>query len=194
MDRQIIHREHNNYLRCCMAGFRNEVIYANNVDFSGGSPVVGKVTTDGQLLIGATAAPNIRVATLTAGAGIGITNGAGSITITNTGSAFPWTTVAVNTSMAVENGYITNSAGQLEMLIPATAAVGDCVKIMGRGAGGFIVKQNANQTIHYGGVATTTGVGGSLASITQYDFIEIRCLITDTDWTVVAASANFTVV
>ena len=64
-----------------MAGFDNDVVYANNVDFSGGSPVSGKVTTDGQLLIGATASPNIRVGTLTApAAGVTITGGAGSIT------------------------------------------------------------------------------------------------------------------
>lgn len=47
-----------------MAGFDNDICYANNVDFSGGSPVSGKVVSDGQLLIGSTASPNIRVGTL----------------------------------------------------------------------------------------------------------------------------------
>lgn len=72
-----------------MAGNFNGTIYGDNVDFSGGTPITGKVTTDGQLLIGATAAPNIRVATLTEGTGIDITNGAGSITISFDGSEVP---------------------------------------------------------------------------------------------------------
>lgn len=64
-----------------MAGFDNEVMYADNVDFSGGTPVTGKVTLNGQILIGSTVAPNIRVATLTAAPGVSITNGPGTITI-----------------------------------------------------------------------------------------------------------------
>lgn len=68
-----------------MSGFDNDVLYADNVDFTGGSPVTGQMTANGQLLIGAGVAPFIRAATLTAGTGISITNGAGTITITNTG-------------------------------------------------------------------------------------------------------------
>ena len=71
-----------------MPGFDNGVVYATNVDFSQSSAVSGtaQVTADGQLLIGSTASPNIRVATLTAGTGVSITNGAGSITIGLNGS------------------------------------------------------------------------------------------------------------
>jgi len=47
-----------------MAGFDNDVVYGSNVDFSGGSPVTGKMTTDGQLLIGSTSTPNIKVGIL----------------------------------------------------------------------------------------------------------------------------------
>ncbi len=72
-----------------MAGFDNDVVYADNVDFSGGSPVSGKILLDGQLLIGSTAlnagGTHINVGTLTAGTGIAITNGSGSIIIENTG-------------------------------------------------------------------------------------------------------------
>lgn len=63
-----------------MSGFDNEVLYANNVDFSGGQPVTGKMVSNGQLLIGATESPNIRVGTLSSSDGtITITNGAGTI-------------------------------------------------------------------------------------------------------------------
>lgn len=64
-----------------MAGIKDEVLYGGNVDFSGGTPPAGQVTADGQLLIGSTASPNIKVGTLTApAAGITVTNGSGSIT------------------------------------------------------------------------------------------------------------------
>lgn len=72
-----------------MAGFDNDTMYADNVDFSGSLTPAPTVLLDGQLLIGATALPHIRVATLTAGAGITITNGAGAITIAATGGVTP---------------------------------------------------------------------------------------------------------
>ena len=63
------------------SGFSNDVMTAENVDFTGGFPVVGQVTTDGQLLIGATAFPNIRVGTIGSSDGsITWTPGAGTLT------------------------------------------------------------------------------------------------------------------
>jgi hypothetical protein len=68
------------------SGFYNgSVMFADNVRFDGAEQP-GQVTTDGQLLIGSTVAPNIRVSTLTAGSGISITNGSGTITIGLAGS------------------------------------------------------------------------------------------------------------
>lgn len=64
-----------------MAGFDNDTMYASNVDFSGGSPVAGQFTADGQMLIGATAAPKVRVGTLGSGTGINVVNGPGTATI-----------------------------------------------------------------------------------------------------------------
>ncbi len=76
-----------------MAGFKNQTLYANNVDFTGSTSPVPTVTADGQLLIGSTVFPNIRVGTLTAGSGISITNAAGSITIAATGGGGGITTI-----------------------------------------------------------------------------------------------------
>ena len=77
-----------------MAGFssvrgQDQVVYCDNVSFDG-TQRGGRVTADGQLLIGSTASPNIRVATLTSGSGISITNGSGSITISASGVAAPF--------------------------------------------------------------------------------------------------------
>jgi len=64
-----------------MPGFDNGTMFANNVDFTGNSSVAAQVTSNGQLLIGSAVSPNIRVGTLTAGTGVSITNGNGTITI-----------------------------------------------------------------------------------------------------------------
>ncbi len=69
-----------------MAGFNNETVYGKNVNFSGTAGKAGKlptVTLDGQLMIGSTVAPNIRIGTLSSSnSSITITNGAGTIDLT----------------------------------------------------------------------------------------------------------------
>ena len=64
-----------------MPGFQNDTLFAGNVDFTGNiTHPTPQVTADGQLLIGATVAPNIRVGTLTSLDGsVTITPTAGSI-------------------------------------------------------------------------------------------------------------------
>lgn len=143
--------------------------------------------TNGQLFIGSTG--NVpQIATLTAGTGISISNAAGSITISGGGGGYSWTEVTGTTqAMAVNNGYITNNAAQVDCTLPATASIGDTVIIQGKGAGGWKISQNAGQTIHFGGSDTTTGAGGSLESTQQYDSIELLCITANTDWAVLTA-------
>lgn len=90
------------------SGFDNDVMYAENVDFTGGSPVSGKVTTDGQLLIGSSVTPNIRVATLTAGSGVAIANGNGTITLS--------AGATVATTYATDSGNATPALNTLNVL------------------------------------------------------------------------------
>ena len=73
-----------------MPGFDNGVVYATNVDFSQTSEISGnaQVLLNGQLLIGSTAQPNIKVGRLTSvGGTVTITNGSGTIDL----SAVPGT-------------------------------------------------------------------------------------------------------
>ena len=151
--------------------------------------------TDGQLLIGDTAGVSPVAATLTAGSGIGIVNAAGSITISATGTGFTWNEVTgTSQTIVIDNGYIANNASQVDFTLPASGALGDTFQIVGKGAGGFKISQNAGQTIHYVASDTTTGAGGSLAAVEQYAAIEIVCTTANTDWTVLDSSGNFTVV
>src|SRR3990167_5856740 len=71
-----------------MAGFHNDTMYADNVDFTGSISPSPKVTTNGQLLIGSTVAPNIRVGTpASSDASITITTGAGTLDFIVSGAA-----------------------------------------------------------------------------------------------------------
>lgn len=137
--------------------------------------------------------------TFQAGTGITITNGsgtAGNTTIASSGAGFTWTDVTGTTqSAAVNNGYFADNAGQVTVTLPATAAIGDMVWVVGKGSGGWKVAQNSGQTIHFGSLNTTTGAGGSLASTNQYDAVLLVCSVTNTDWTVPGVSqGNITVV
>jgi len=68
-----------------MPGFDNDVVYAGNLDFSGGAVPAAQLVTDGQLIIGSTGL-NPAIATLaSADASTIITNGAGTIDLTAVG-------------------------------------------------------------------------------------------------------------
>jgi|SRR5277367_150685 len=140
--------------------------------------------TNGQLIIGNTSGTPT-AATLTAGSGISITNGTGSITIATTDVANNWTVVTGTTqAMAVNSGYISNNAGLVTLTLPSTAAVGSIIQMQGLGAGGWQIAQNASQLIHIGSSVTTTGTGGYLASTNQYDSLTLLCVVANTTWTV----------
>lgn len=96
-----------------MAGFDNDVVYANNVDFTGSTTVSGQVTTDAQILLGSTNTPNIRVGTLASD----------DATITFTYSQPTSTTAKLNlragaavpTSVTTDSGIATPSSNNLNL-------------------------------------------------------------------------------
>lgn len=148
---------------------------------------------NGQLLIGNSGSYSVN--NLTAGAGISIINGVGTITISSTSGSFAWNEVTgTSASMAAQNGYIASNAGLVTLTLPVTASVGDTINIAGKGAGGWSVAQNAGQTIHLNSSSTTVGVGGSLSSTNRYNCAELLCITADIEWIVLDSSGNLTVV
>ena len=138
-----------------------------------------RLTTDGQLLIGKTSGGIPVAATLTAGTGISIVNGSGTITLNAIGGGA--TTVEVTTTsatMVVNTNYIANNAGLVTLTMPATIAQGSIIRVYGKGAGGWKVQLNGGQTINFGSNPTTSG--GSLSSTNQFDVVEISCVTADT--------------
>jgi len=163
---------------------------------STGVPSMSGALANGQLIIGSTGATPV-VANLTAGSGISISNTAGGITISGTGSGTGFTEVTGTTqAMVPDAGYVTNNAGVVTLTLPVTAAFGTAITVVGKGAGGWKIAQNASQLIHVGSAVTTTGVGGSLASTNQYDSIDLVCVTANTVWVAWGApqSSGLTVV
>ena len=97
-------------------------------------------------------------------------------------------------AMAIENAYIANNAGLVTCTLPASAAIGDRVAVVGKGTGLFAIAQNAGQTVHFDGVSTTTGAGGSITAQVRYDCLELVCITANTDWVVRCSVGNFTIV
>lgn len=111
------------------------------------------------------------------------------------GTGITWNEVTgTSASAAVNNGYIANNAGLVTITIPTTAAVGDIVRVVGKGAGGWLIAQNASEIIHFGNLDTTTGAGGSLASTHRRDAVELVCVVANTEWNVISSHGNITVV
>lgn len=148
--------------------------------------------TNGQLPIGSTGNQPV-LATLTAGAGISITNGAGSITIASTGEAATWNLITTNQTLAVNNGYVVTS-GTLSLALPATSAVGDEIELTLDGGTSWTLTQGVGQQIRFGSTQTTAGVGGSLASTAQGDAIRLICTVANTRWNILSSIGNITVV
>jgi len=152
------------------------------------------VATNGQLVVGSTGAQPV-LAALSAGAGISVTNGAGTITVAAVGGGTTWTDVAgVAQAIVANNSYTANNAGLVTLTLPVAMVYGSVVEICGKGAGGWLLAQQAGQTIYYGSSTTTPGAGGSIASTGQYDSIKIVCTVADTTFTVIAAVGNHTIV
>lgn len=160
----------------------------------GSSAVTPIVLTDGQILIGTTGA-DPSAATITQGTGISITSAAGSITIANSQSSLTYSEVTGTTqAIAVNNAYILNNASAVTATLPGTAALGSVVRVIGKGAGGWVLAQPASVLIKFGDQNTTTGTGGSLASTNTFDCVEMVCTVANTTWTVMSAQGNITVV
>jgi hypothetical protein len=149
--------------------------------------------TNGQLAIGSTGA-DPSAATLTAGTGMTITNGAGSITLNAVGSGLSWTVVtAASQAMTSNNGYIANRAGTVAFTLPTTSAVGDVVAVTGiNTATGWSIAYTTNQQIFFG-TSTCTLTTGSLASVNIRDTVYLVCMTANLTWNVVSSIGNITV-
>ena len=68
----------------------------------------------------------------------------------------------------VQNAYIVNNASQVTITLPTTCALGDIVKIIGKGAGGWKVAPGAGDSILYAGLATGWSAGGNVSTAREF--------------------------
>lgn len=99
-----------------------------------------------------------------------------------------------STSMVVDTSYTINNANLATLTLPAVSAVGEVIEITGNSANGWIIAQNAGNTIRIGSVSSTTGAGGSVASSNRYDAIRLKCVTTNAIWVAQFMVGNLTVV
>lgn len=150
--------------------------------------------TNGQLAIGNTG-NDPTAATLTAGAGISITNAAGSITVAAIGDGVTWSVIAADQPAVVNEGYFCNKAGTLALSLPAVSAIGDTIMVANiNTANGISFTQGAGQRIFIGDTSTTLGGGGSLTSTKIGDSLTIVCRAVNTLWQVTSSVGSWTVV
>lgn len=114
-----------------------------------------------------------------------ISGGGGGLTYTNV--------TGTSQAMAVNTGYIANNASLVTLTLPATAAIGSVIPVVGNGAGGWKIAQNAGQNIMFGVADTTTGTGGSLASTNEADCVELVCTVANTTFVVRNSVGNVAV-
>jgi hypothetical protein len=62
------------------------------------------------------------------------------------------------------------------------------------GAGGWTITQGAGQQVHFGNKDTTSGAGGSLASVHIRDAAELICCVADVEFNVISSVGNITIV
>lgn len=163
------------------------VTLTNALPVGSGGLGITSTPSNGQIPIGN--GTTYTAATLTAGTGISISNGAGTITISSPDSGIAWSGIAGTTqAAAVNSGYIVQNASQTTITLPATAAIGDVVSVRGLGAAGWILAANTGQTIKY--ITATTSSGGTLTSAEQYDTVDVTCIVANTTWVVNCASTT----
>jgi hypothetical protein len=94
---------------------------------------------------------------------------------------------ATSATMLANGRYIANNASLVTLTMPAAAAVGDIVEVVGLGAGGWKIAQNAGDIIHFDNADTTTGTSGYVQSTKQRDSIKLVCVVANDEWQVVSA-------
>lgn len=97
-------------------------------------------------------------------------------------------------TLAVNTSYRVNNAALCTLTLPTTAAVDTVIRIVGVGAGGWRVAQNASQQIHFGNLSSTSGASGRLDSTHRRDVIELLCINANTEWQVIHAIGNIDVI
>jgi hypothetical protein len=147
----------------------------------------------------ATSAQWSKAVSLTAGAGISISQSGANIQISSTAVGIAYNTITVaSTPLIPNNGYIINYVGgTANLTLPTVSTKGAEIVIVGEGTNinNYTIIQNAGQQITVAPQKTTLGVTGSLTSVNGTDSITLVCTVDNLFWQVPAGVQGiFTIV
>jgi len=130
---------------------------------------------------------------IAAGAGVTTTAGVNEITISATGDVFLWSVVDSPTTLDSQQGYFAEGGSTVAFALPLTASVGDTYIVANTNTStGWTINQNAGQSIIYGSLTTTVGVGHGLSSNADGDTVRLVCYVDDTTWQAIDSFGNIT--
>lgn len=144
--------------------------------------------TNGQLPIGSTGADPV-LATIAAGTGITVTNGAGSITIAANGAGFPYTDESTSFSAVSNNGYFVTGTATATM--PASPSQGDRITFILDTTNVLTVTANTGQVLRIG--STVSASAGTAASNARGDSVTFIYRSSDTAWIAMSVIGTWTV-
>jgi hypothetical protein len=106
--------------------------------------------------------------------------------LTNLPGLFKWQVVTGPLQQAQPNaGYVASSASLVTIILPASPAIGDIVRVTGPGAGGWQIVQNAGQTV----LAVNLGVVGANWT-PRASSLNWRCVASSSDGTKLVAGVD----
>lgn len=98
--------------------------------------------------------------------------------------------VATAATASVNNIYISTSSSRNYLTLPAAATVGDTIRLVGRGQGGWRLVNQANQYVCFGVMTTSTGTAGFIDSTHFRDAIHVLCTSANLEWTVMSSMGS----
>ena len=168
---------------------------AHSVQVGNGTGTITQVGvgSNGQVLVGASAADPAFATLTSTGGTITFTTGANSLNL-EAGAGFTWSVITADQTAAVNNGYICNKGSALLLALPTTSAAGTVIEVTGiNTALGWKVTQAAGQQIFFGTSSTTSGATGYLQSTNIRDSIKMVCVVANLTWNVLSSVGNITV-
>lgn len=172
-------------------GFRILMSGANTAP-SWSTAIYPTITTINQILY--SSAANTVTGLATANNAVLVTDGSGVPSL-NTSSQLLLSVDQTTSSitMTPNRAYIINNGASLVTLtLPAIAAIGTVIKIVGRSSGMWTIAQQVSQNIIIGAVSTTPGVAGSLSATNASDCVEIVNTNANMTWVVASHEGTLT--
>lgn len=125
---------------------------------------------------------------------VGLRNGINTQFIANYFPIQNWTTLTVSQALLPNEGYILANAAPASYSLPTVMEFGQSIQLASITAQVCTITQAAGQQIQFGNLATTLGVGGSIATSAIGDSLTLVCTVANTTFIVLSGSmGNWTI-